>query len=60
MEIKQTTAHALNTRAQNYVNENPNDPVALANHLIDQALRLQDEGRMDEADELLARADSLL
>jgi hypothetical protein len=60
MEIKQTTAHALNTRAQTYVNQNPNDAVALANHLIDQALRLQDEGRTTEADALLARADALL
>ena len=60
MEIKQTTAHALNTRAQQYVDQHPNDPVALANHLIDEALRLQDDGRMDEAEALLKRAETLI
>jgi hypothetical protein len=59
METKQTTAHALNTRAQNYVDQHPNDPVALANHLINEAIRLQDAGRFAEADQLLDRADTL-
>lgn len=60
MTTSQTTAHALNTRAQQYVDNSPNDSVALANHLIDEALRLQDQGRMDEAEALLDRAEGLL
>ena len=36
------------------------DPLVIANHLIDRALTLQDEGRMDEAEDLLNAADQLL
>lgn len=36
------------------------DPVRVANDLIDRALALQDEGRFAEADELLSQADALI
>lgn len=60
MMTSTTTAHALDARAQQYVDANPQDSVALANHLIDEALRLQDQGCMDEAEALLDRAETLL
>jgi hypothetical protein len=61
METTHTTARALNTRAAKYVASlTDTDPLVEANALIDEALRLQDDGRMDEAERLLTRADALL
>lgn len=54
MTSERTTYKALNTRAANYVATlDPADPLARANTLIDQAVALQDQGRVDEADALL-------
>ena len=56
-----TTAHHLNARAAAYVATlDSDDPIVIANKLIDRALTLQDEGRMDEAEDLLNAADQLL
>lgn len=61
MDTSRTTYRALNTRAAEYVAKlDTDDPIVVANCLINEAVALQDEGRLAEADELLARADALL
>lgn len=56
-----TTARALAPRAAAFVAALPaDDPVAVANRLIDEAVALQDAGRFADADALLDRADALL
>jgi hypothetical protein len=54
-------ARGLTARAARYLAAcDADDPVVVANRMIDRALRLQDAGRNDEADELLADAEALL
>jgi len=61
MTKTQTTVYALNTRASRYVATlTADDPIVQANALINEAVTLQDQGRTDEAETLLARADALL
>jgi len=59
MTTSRTTYRALNTRAAQYIATlDTDDPLVIANRLIDRAVALQDEGRFDEADDLLAAAES--
>lgn len=60
MTTSSTTYRALNTRAAQYVATlDIDDSLVIANRLIDRAIALQDAGQYDEADDLLAAADSL-
>jgi hypothetical protein len=51
----------MTARAARYIATLPSDdPIIVANALVDRALALQDAGRIDEADELLAQAEALM
>ena len=61
MGANRTTYRSLNDRAAAYVATlDVDDPVVVANRLVDRAVALQDEGRLDEAADLLGAADRLL
>jgi hypothetical protein len=56
-----TTARALNSRAAKYVASLPaEDPLAEANRLMDEAIRLQDCGKFAESEELIDRAEAIM
>lgn len=61
MKATETTYRALNARATEYVGAlDADDPLVVADMLVDEAVALQDAGRFAEADALLARAEDLL
>jgi hypothetical protein len=61
MQLNPTTHRALNARAAQYVaGLDVDDPLAVANALIDRAVALQDKGRLDEAADRLDAADRML